>query len=461
MLKYYFTNLSKNYRMETPKNTGELNDAERQEKKTPASSRPAQDPAYSEDPMGSPADTQADALDEAYDGILVPLQEARQPPMEHLVQPRRSIEGTRSTRTALSYSQQAKPYLTAFTKALYPDACAKNPMELITLRDILSFPRWFAATYRQRPWSRQNLQRVKISLIYVLWPFLPAEGLEALRTFKPSTVTRRGTKSSALRERNPTPEQIKGILFYLDHLGTTMGNVAASWFRAQYVAGLRPKEWLYASYLEDGDMGILAVPNGKQNCMLAQGTGAERHMLFSGAEQAVYRQALRTFFTLMEELFSRCEQAKGWSREESFRFMYTKCCELYRQANNYLRCGGRVSLKEKNLCLYSLRHAFKADLACQQGREANRPDTAALMGHGSAQSQDMYAPRGKGTGRRYLPSSFEKEQRLVRTKGQRRAPVHQDMQEGAPHAHSFLQPQAAEPALREAFGEASPSPDFQ
>ena len=411
--------------MNTYRDQRKPNDEETQDKTTP----------FCSTPLAHPSEISADVPDAGAIDAGKVQQKNRRSPVQG------TNEGTRSRRTIESYRKQANPYLVTFAKGLYPEAGIQDPLAVLTAEDIASFPQWFAAAYIQTPWSDKNLRRVKISLAYLLKSYLTAKDLLLLRNFKPHSVSTKGTKGSSLREKDPDLAQLQGILFYLDHLKTTMGDVAAAWLRAQFVAGLRPKEWRCASYTEEGGIGILSVPNGKQNPLFDQGTGTERHLVLAGASQEIYRQALRTFFALKEELFCQYQLQKGCSRDHCFRSMYNACRVLFRQANDYVRHGEPVSLEKKNVCLYSLRDAFKADAVCLHGSAGNRTDTAALMGHGNARSQDMYAPNNRATGRRNMPLSFASEQSLARLQQLLKTTVQDEEPSGTPNPGACSQPQ--------------------
>ncbi len=311
----------------------------------------------------------------------------------------------RSPRTIETYISHAKPFIEAYCAWKKPHGCS-DPFADLTPEDWAGFPAWFAGTYRNAPWCRRTLMLVKISLVYVLGGLLGAHGKEAIRSFRPAHVREKGFAGIALHEKNPAPGQIQGILSFLDGYGTFLASLAAAWFRAELVTGLRPKEWAHATYREDDFEGTLSVINGKQNAMLRQGTGILRHLVFRGPELASERRVLREFFVLKDEYFRQYRESKGYTDDKCFSRMLRNCQQVYRIANDYLRQGRPVSMEEKNITLYSLRNAFKADAfnLSRPGPE-RRMAIAALMGHSSLYSQDMYAPENRATGRSRMPVS--------------------------------------------------------
>lgn len=320
----------------------------------------------------------------------------------------------RSLRTVQTYISHAKPFIEAYCAWKKPPHGCNDPFADLAPQDWAAFPGWFAATYRNAPWCRQTLMLVKISLIYVLGGLLGAHGTEAIRSFRPAAVRKKGFAGIALYEKNPAPGQIQGMLSFLDSYGTFQASLAAAWFRAELVAGLRPKEWAQATYIEDGFEGTLSVINGKQNAMLCQGTGISRHLVFRGPEFEAERRVLREFFVLKDEYFRQYRETKGYTDDKCFSRMLRNCQQLYRRANDHLRQGRPVSMEEKNLTLYSLRNAFKADAfnLSRPGPE-RRMTIAALMGHSNLYSQDVYAPENRATGRTRMPVSPDRQNQPV------------------------------------------------
>ncbi len=311
----------------------------------------------------------------------------------------------RSPRTVQTYESHARPFIEAYCDWRCPQDACSDPFSALTPGDWAVFPIWFVKTYRNAPWCRQTLKLVKISLRYVLGGLIGDKGAEIIRSFRPATVQRKGTAGMSLHEKNPDPRRIQVVLAFLDSHGTFLAALAAAWFRAQLVCGLRPKEWAFAIYREAGSEGILTIINGKQNGMLRQGTGFLRQLVFLGSEQEPDRRIIREFVSLKEEYYRQYSSTKGYSENRCFTSMLRNCQEMYRKANNELRMGRPVSMNEKNITLYSLRDAFKADAfsLAEPGPERRRR-IAALMGHSSLFSQDMYAPENRGTGRAAMPA---------------------------------------------------------
>lgn len=324
----------------------------------------------------------------------------------------------RSPRTVQTYKDHAKPFIEAYCAWKKPPHGCSDPFADLTPEDWAGFPGWFAGTYRNAPWCRQTLKLVKISLIYVLGGLLGAHGTEAIRSFRPASVRKKGFAGIALHEKNPAPGQIQGILSFLDRYGTFLASLAAAWFRAELVTGLRPKEWAQAAYRDDNYEGTLSVINGKQNAMLCQGTGISRQLFFRGPELAAERRVLREFFVLKDEYFRQYRENKRYTDDKCFSRMLRNCQQLYRIANNHLRQGRPVSMEEKNITLYSLRDAFKADAfnLSMPGPE-RRMVIAALMGHSNLYSQDMYAPENRATGRARMPVSPDRQEQPVQKNG--------------------------------------------
>ncbi len=323
----------------------------------------------------------------------------------------------RSPRTVQTYRNQARPFIEDFCAWRFPPDGCSDPFTELSADDWAEFPGWFATTFRNAPWCRQTLKLVKISLRYVLGGVLDEKGDAAIRAFSPCTVQDKGTKNMALHEKNPAPGRILDMLAYLDTCSTLLARLAAGWFRAELVTGLRPKEWAHATYEEDETKGTLTIVNGKQNGMFCQGTGIARKLVFPGPEHEPERIIIRDFFNLKEEYYTQFRDSKGYTENKCFSRMLRNCQEMFRQANRRLRRGRPLSMDEKNITLYSLRDAFKADAFNLAGSgPKRRMAIASLMGHSSLFSQDMYAPQNMATGRANMPASPEmNEQTLEKT----------------------------------------------
>lgn len=324
----------------------------------------------------------------------------------------------RSPRTVQTYRKQARPFIEVYCAWRFPPDGCSDPFAELSQDDWADFPAWFAAAYSNAPWCKQTLKLVKISLRYVLRGVLDAKGDAVIRSFRPCTIQEKGTTSLSLHEKNPAPGRILDMLACLDSCRTQLAGLAAAWFRAELVTGLRPKEWEHATYEEDETKGTLTIVNGKQNGMFCQGTGASRKLVFPGPEHEPERIILRDFFIRKEEYYTQLRNDKDYTENKCFSRMLCNCQEKYRMANRRLRRGRPLSMAEKNITLYSLRDAFKADAFNLAGTgPKRRMAIASLMGHSSLFSQDMYAPENMATGRANMPASPEtNEQTLSREK---------------------------------------------
>lgn len=311
----------------------------------------------------------------------------------------------RSPGTVQSYEYHARAFIERFLEECFP-AALKSSFPDLSPQEWARFPSWFASSYHNAPWCRQTLKIVKVSLCYVLGSVLDKDGLEDIRNFSPCTVKEKGSMCMALHDKNPDISRIRSILAWLDAHNTFLAGIAAAWFRAEIVTGLRTKEWRYASYKENETGGTLTIINGKQNDMLSQGSGFARHLVYRGPEHEASRRILRKFFTMKEEYFRQFTEDKGYTEDKCFARMQRNCQKMYRRANMLLRMGRKVSVQEKNITLYSLRDAFKADaFNLMKADPERRRDIAALMGHSSLVSQDMYAPEHRTLGRRFMPAA--------------------------------------------------------
>ncbi|MDO5537954.1 MAG: hypothetical protein Q4F72_10555 [Desulfovibrionaceae bacterium] len=324
-----------------------------------------------------------------------------------------------SENTMQGRASQAMAWLRPYAVHLHPEKSGETPLETLSDAELEAFPEWFAATYRTRPWALATLHNARLALTSVLRGRVSEEALETIRRFRPDTVTRKGQKGSALREKNPTREQLDRVLACLDRRHTFMTDLAAAWLRANSRVGLRPKEWLHAFWTDDPAGGTLCLVNGKQNAFLQHGTGRVRHMLFPGEGNAANRAAVKAFLKLLERGLAPY-LAEGLTREQAYRRLLRRCESCLQRANTEAREGRRASKDEKNISLYSGRDAFKADsLALLGDSEDARRTIAALMGHGSIASQKHYAPENISTGRDGMPQALDQEKARVRTRPSR------------------------------------------
>ncbi len=322
----------------------------------------------------------------------------------------RSVHSDSTLRVMLRH---VKPYFAAYLTHLHPGRVSRDPLAELTDAELAGFPAFFAERWKDHPFSSRNIALLKGNLRHVLQGRLPARLLEPITGFR--ARLRPASKGSALREKNPTRERIEEVTAWLEARGTSICRLAAAWLRAARVAGLRPKEWRDAVWADDPQGGVLAVPNGKQNAFFAQGTGRWRHLLFPGDENADTRRVLKTFLELLHEEMARFMRERCITREEAYTRVQRAVTDALARANKSLRGGRPPSLEEKNICLYSGRNAFKADcrhLAGESG--AARRSIAALMGHGSIDSQEYYAPGNVSTGREGMPLALDCEKARVR-----------------------------------------------
>ena len=321
----------------------------------------------------------------------------------------------RSPGTVQTYYIRVRPFIEHFFADCFPSVSCSRSWSVLPPQEWTAFPRWFADKYRNAPWFRQTLKIVKLSLCYVFENYLDKNGLQEIRNFMPVVLKEKGSMCMALHEKNPEISQIQGILAWLDSQKTLLAGLAAAWFRAEMVTGLRTKEWRHASYREKDTGGTVSIINGKQNDMLSQGSGAVRHLVYSGPEHEASRRILRKFFLMKDEYFRQFIQEKGYTEEKCFARMQRNCQKMYRRANQILRKGRPVSTQEKNITLYSLRDAFKADaFSLMNADPERRRDIAALLGHSSLFSQDMYVPENRTLGRNSMPAVSGRDEKNTR-----------------------------------------------
>ncbi len=339
----------------------------------------------------------------------------------HAVFKRWTGRHARADSTVHSYLVKTRRHLAEYAAAIHPGKDTADPLRDLSREELMAFPRWFAERYAQTAWSHGNLMTTKSALLYVLRRTLPSSCLAPIENFRPATVSRKGSQGASLREKNPTRPQMDKVTAWLEERGHPGSLLAAAWLKATRVTGLRPKEWRHAVWVDDPAGGTLAVVNGKQNAFLAQGTGHVRHLLFPGEENATSRDCVKRFLNMFNDAITRMT-ARGLSAEAAYARLLKYTGRWLRAANKHLRNGRPPSLAEKNICLYSGRDAFKADsVNLLDDSPESRRSIAALMGHGSIESQNYYAPDNVSTGRVGMPLALECEKARVRTDSPRRS----------------------------------------
>ncbi len=311
---------------------------------------------------------------------------------------------------------RARPYFAAYLEHLHPGRKSEDPLAELTDTELAGFPAFFVERWTGAAWRAGKASAVRSALRRALDGRVPGRLMALIDGFRPRRRPARFT--SALRQKNPTREDLERMAGWLEARGDPSRLLAAAWLRASFAAGLRPKEWRGAQWVDDPCGGVLAVPNGKQNAFMAQGTGAYRHLLFPGVENEEARRAITTFLRLLHEAMAKHMEQDGLDEDQAFWRVEANVRQVLRRANAEQRDGRPPSPDEKNITLYSGRNAFKADCLHLAGGGARR-DIAALMGHGSITSQDAYAPDNISTGREGMPLALDSEKARVRgTRGQ-------------------------------------------
>lgn len=305
--------------------------------------------------------------------------------------------------TLTTYKRTARQYLCQYARYCHPDMIADDTWQKLTSAELALFPGWFVRHEGSRVWCRKTWYNVKSALLFMLSPYIAEQHLAALREFQPRKLTSSGESGSSLREKNPTRRQLLTILSYLDGKDTPLYRLTAAWFRATLASGLRPREWVDACYQEIAGGAVLVVTNGKRKAIQQQSSSPCRRLYFMGREAAAQRDAIRLYLSLLETGLTQMAKS-GEHRKKTFHRLLKACGEYLRKANRALRDGRPASHEEKDICLYTARHAFKADAMRMLGSSAGgRACVAALMGHGSVWSQREYAPENNAIGRGSLP----------------------------------------------------------
>ena len=178
----------------------------------------------------------------------------------------------------------------------------------------------------------------------------------------------RGTRTSSLKSRRISEEDLARLLAYLESRKglDKWAAFALTWCQAARLTGLRPCEWAHAYVDFSPEVGpMLVVANAKRT--QGRANGPTRHLDLSGLDP---QQIL-----LIDDMGVIARHYE--TTEETM-------AVLQRRISKYLYRVARIALGRRKHypCLYTFRHQFAADAK----RSFSAPEVAALLGHGSDQT---------------------------------------------------------------------------
>lgn len=250
---------------------------------------------------------------------------------------------------------------------------------------------WLQETAIGERWSKKTLWLYRAALTFYLKGNGPVEAVGEVQKVSAHQCPRRGTRTSARKEKGITKETLKILCEHFLKTQAPIDKLLALWLVCGKIAGLRPCEWETAQM----DGSILRVKNAKFNDIRA--TGEFRTLNFHDAPELV--QLLSDFI----------KEINRWIplQEGSFAKLYKKCRSRLRTV-----CIKLWPQRKKYPSLYSPRHQFAADL---KSMGVERDILGALMGHASDETASIhYARRGKGEGGGVVPGANPLEVSKVR-----------------------------------------------
>ncbi len=317
------------------------------------------------------------------------------------------------SRLEARYASHTARLLMSYYKAIHPDCDPRQVFDRVTPEELLAFPRWLGRAYAGSSVCRATLACWKTALCHCLDCVLPVETIKAIRAFRPGKVPSRGSHGPSLRARSVSPGQMRAFLQCVRATGSRNAETVVLFLQAGLASGLRPVEWLGATWTEVPGGGLLSVPNAKRHIILQRGNGETRHLLFTGEETRWRRERIQAFLRHLERIFET-EPLPPGGRACLFARVRRRCSVLlslvYRRQKEL---GAAEPLPR--VTLYTTRHVFAADMKRAARERGLAPrHVAALLGHARDRSQKSYSGMEKAIGLPGFPQPLPDEVRRVR-----------------------------------------------
>lgn len=287
---------------------------------------------------------------------------------------------TRTAETTRQYMTRAENLLRDIAQTTGIDPRAE-PMVIVT---------WLSDS--RAAISRSNFRMRKAALAYWL-ENAQIDGadaaLSALRTVPPDGTLKKGTKTSAKKQKGLSLRDRDRLFDWLSKSDNPWAPMVESFIRVGTLTGLRPIEWRTAAVAEIEGKPHLVIKNAKATN--GRANGPYRHQDLSSLDEAdlTLIHAHVTVLTMGD-----------------WRKMVRNCRALLLRANDQL-----WPRRGKNITLYSTRHQFGANAKLQLSRQG----VAALMGHRSTRTAGThYARRVQGDPDAPLPKPIATEMATVR-----------------------------------------------
>ncbi|MQP68205.1 hypothetical protein GE253_23075 [Niveispirillum sp. SYP-B3756] len=288
---------------------------------------------------------------------------------------------TRTEETARQYMTRAENIIRNITEKTGIDPMVE-PMVIVT---------WLGDS--RATISRSNFRMRKAALAHWLENARihgADAALAALRTVPPDGTVRKGTKTSAKKQKGLPTRDRDRLFDWLAKSENTWAPVVESFIRVGTLTGLRPIEWRTAAIIDINGKPHLAIQNAKASN--GRSNGLVRHQDLSELDVAD--------LVLIEAHLNVLAAISDWSK------MIRNCRALLLRANNQL-----WPRRGQNVTLYSTRHQFSANAKLQLSRQG----VAALMGHRSTRTASShYARRVQGDATARVPKPLADEVATVR-----------------------------------------------
>lgn len=256
----------------------------------------------------------------------------------------------------------------------------------------LDVANWLENSAREKKWSRRTLGLYRASLAWFMRQNGPIEAIESIRNVR-LHLPLHGIATSGKKIKKLPPERLSRLLGYLDGSLNPLDHVIGHWLRAGVASGLRPCEWKAARL-----QGLrLHVENAKGNAF--RSNGENRTLLFVLPEHKNEVKFIRRFLADLDLWLEA---------DKDFKTFYAACRKRLYYVNRQL-----WPRSDQNICLYSTRHQFAADMKASGLKPA---EIAALMGHASDESATIHYARKRSGHARFPPRISPEEIASVRRK---------------------------------------------
>jgi integrase len=190
--------------------------------------------------------------------------------------------------------------------------------------------------------------------------------------------SQRPKRTSGLRKKNITEEQLNQIIDCANALNGAWSEALVFWLKSSVITGLRPNEWQDSELIKDSERVILRSPNFKYN--EKRSYAPFRDIDLTGIDDY-----------WMSAILGHMRYVKGMKKHGESERHYNGCSYLLNRINKRL-----WPRRKANITLYTGRHQFSSNAKADP--DVSEKERAALMGHKTTKtSRERYGKKRSGS----------------------------------------------------------------